>query len=305
MASPYLLLTLLFVACFSLATRLQTWYQGWDGSRTQSSGVINILMGDSRRLFANHFFVKADIYFHSGYYPSIFDHAKLHESSSMTQTTITGEQHDHIANGRDHHAEEREGDFMGTPKDWVERFGRNFYISRHTHLESNGDEREILPWLRISADLDPQRVETYTVAAYWLRNRLGKVKEAEQFLREGLRANPQSYEILFELGRVAFENRKDSQVARNIWELALRRWREQEERKSKPDVFLHQQIVGHLAEVEEQAGNWDAAKKYLDELKKYSPSPLEIQKQIDNILQQHSLPSAPQPTSSRDSKLKN
>ena len=30
-------------------------------------------MGDSRRLFANQFFVEADVYFHSGYYPTIFD----------------------------------------------------------------------------------------------------------------------------------------------------------------------------------------------------------------------------------------
>ena len=32
-------------------------------------------MGDSRQLFANHFFTKADVYFHSGYYPSVFDQA--------------------------------------------------------------------------------------------------------------------------------------------------------------------------------------------------------------------------------------
>ena len=58
-------------------------------------------------------------------------------------------------------------------------------ITEHTHLEG-GNEREILPWLRLSAELDPQRVETYTVAAYWLRA-VGKMVEAEHFLREGLR----------------------------------------------------------------------------------------------------------------------
>ncbi len=289
MTSPFLVLTLLFVICFSAAARLQVWYQNWRGSRTQTSGVLNILMGDSRRLFANHFFVKADIYFHSGYYPSIFDQAKLHENSPMTQTTSADEHHEHDENCG-HHDDEHKGDFMGTPKDWVERLGRNFYVSKHTHLENGSDEREILPWLRISADLDPQRVETYTVAAYWLRSRLGKVNEAEQFLREGLRANPQSFEILFELGRVAYENRKDSQAARNIWELALRRWREQEEGKGEPETVVHQEIVGHLAELEEQAGNWEAAKKYLEALKKHSPSPQEIQKHIDEINQKQSLP---------------
>ena len=38
--------------------------------------------------------------------------------------------------------------------------------------------------------------ETYTVTAYWLRERMGKVDEAEQFLREGLRENPDSYEFM-------------------------------------------------------------------------------------------------------------
>src|SRR5437667_4857091 len=67
-------------------------------------------------------------------------------------------------------------------------------------LGESSDVREILPWLRLSAELDPNSVRTYTVAAYWLRERMGKVAEAEQFLREGLRANPGSYAILFELG---------------------------------------------------------------------------------------------------------
>ncbi|MBI3849290.1 MAG: hypothetical protein HY298_03210 [Verrucomicrobia bacterium] len=302
MASPYLLLTLLFVASFSLAARLQLWYQGWEGSRSQSSGVLNVLMGDSRRLFANHFFVKADVYFHSGYYPSIFDQAKLHENSPMIQTTATGAKPDHEAHEHKDQEAEQKADIFGPPKDWIDRFGRHFYPSHHTHLEKNGDEREILPWLRLSADLDPQRVETYTVAAYWLRSRLGRVNEAEQFLREGLRANPKSYEILFELGRVADENRKDPKAAQNLWELALRRWHEQEAAKREPNVFLHQEIVGHLAELEERKGNWDVALGYLEQLKKYSPFPEVVQKEIDQVQQKQAKPSASEPPGTRGAK---
>ena len=53
-----------------------------------------------------------------------------------------------------------------------------------------------MPWLQISQELDPHRVDTYLVTAYWLRNRMHKVNEAEQFLREGLRANPGNAAIL-------------------------------------------------------------------------------------------------------------
>ena len=72
---PFLVLLLLLAACFSLATVIQPRAQGWS-KRAGSGSVLKVLLGDSRRLFANHFFVQADVSFHSGYYPSIFDQAQ-------------------------------------------------------------------------------------------------------------------------------------------------------------------------------------------------------------------------------------
>src|SRR6266851_5137891 len=209
--------------------------------------ILQFLLGDGRRIFANHFFVKADIYFHSGYYPSIFDR----NQAPMDAHHMTGEETGHEDQEQEH---EKEMSFLGPPRDWFERFGRHFLVTEHTHLEG-GNEREILPWLQLSAELDPQRVETYTVAAYWLRKRLGKVAEAEQFLREGLRANPNSPEILFELGRLYFESYHDTVRARNVWELALRKWTAQESGKKEPDLFLLEEIAVNLSALEEQAGN--------------------------------------------------
>ena len=77
---------------------------------------------------------------------------------------------------------EKQMHFLGPPRDWIERFGRHFIITEHTHLAGK-NRSEILPWLKLSAELDPQKIETYTVAAFWLRD-LGKIKEAERFLRE-------------------------------------------------------------------------------------------------------------------------
>src|SRR6266705_3065570 len=192
--SNVLILLLLAGACFSLSTILQPRAAAWSGRR-DSGNVLKVLLGDGRRMFANHFFVKADVTFHSGYYPSIFDQIQAPTNSQhMTAQEGSKEEEEH----------EKEMDFLGKPRDWFESFGRHFMIREHTHLEG-GAEREMLPWLRVSAALDPQRIDTYTVAAYWLR-RLGKVTDAEQFLREGLRANPNSYDILFELGRLYHEN---------------------------------------------------------------------------------------------------
>src|SRR5687767_5078662 len=66
-------LALLAVVAVSLATMLEPWFQNWAGSRTESDNLLQVALGDSRRLFARHFFTKADVYFHNGYYPTIYD----------------------------------------------------------------------------------------------------------------------------------------------------------------------------------------------------------------------------------------
>src|SRR6266700_7871878 len=130
--SNVLILLLLAGACFSLSTILQPHAAAWSGRR-DSGNVLKVLLGDGRRLFANHFFVKADVYFHSGYYPSIFDQA---QAPKDTRHLTAEEKEGHEAE-KDH---EKEMDFLGPPTDWIQRFGRHFLVTEHTHL-SGGTER--------------------------------------------------------------------------------------------------------------------------------------------------------------------
>ena len=279
MPAPQLILSLLLLICFTLATWLQPWQEKWAGGRSKSDNLLDVVLGDSRQLFANHFFVKADVYFHSGYYPSIFD-------QSPGETSHISAAKDAADDGTEAHHEHQESEetaFLGPPRDWIDRFSRHFFPSRHSHLDKPGESREILPWLRIAADLDPHKVETYTVASYWLRQHLNEVDQAEQFLREGWKANPDSYEILFELGRVFDENRHDPQRARNVWELALLKWRRFAVSDSTHDRFLLEQILTHLAQLEEREDHREAALRYLEELKSVSPRPEMIQGQIDEL----------------------
>jgi tetratricopeptide (TPR) repeat protein len=178
---------------------------------------------------------------------------------------------------------EKQMNFLGPPRDWIERFGRHFIVTEHTHLEGN-NRSEILPWLKLAAELDPQKIETYTVAAYWLRD-LGKVKEAERFLREGLLNNPESYDILFELGHLYYENNHDPARTRKIWDLALRRWSEQETADKKPDLLKLGQIAVNLARLEEKEGNLARAIQLLELSQKGSPHPEVLQPQIDELKQ--------------------
>src|SRR5713101_6636066 len=121
--STILILLLLIGTCFSLSTILQPRAAAWSGRR-DSGNVLKVLLGDGRRLFANHFFVKADVYFHSGYYPSIFDQAQAPKyTCHMTsqEGSQTEEEHEKAMN------------FLGAPKDWIELFFRHLVTTENTH----------------------------------------------------------------------------------------------------------------------------------------------------------------------------
>jgi tetratricopeptide (TPR) repeat protein len=298
---PYVLsILLLVVVAFSFATALEPWHQSWEGGRTQADNLLEVALGDSRELLARHFFAKADSYFHNGFAPTIFD---------KTEGVETG----HMAGNASE--EEGEHNLLGKPRDWIDGFSRNFYPSRHSHLgegkcdkcdhhgtgdehaehrahdEAQGaDEREILPWLKLSLQLDPKRVETYVVAAYWLKNSLKKVDAAERLLREGLQNVPGNPEILFELGRIQLDDRHDVGRARNLWELALKKWNERERDRENPNLFILSQILGNLAILEENAGRPNEAIQHLRRLQTFSPNKASIAKWIETLQTPHQQP---------------
>jgi tetratricopeptide (TPR) repeat protein len=273
--APALFLCLLCTTAFTLGAILQQRVYSWTGRG--GGRLMQVLLGDGRRVLANQFFTTADIYFHSGAYPSIFDRRYTPTNSAVARgVRESPEQED-----AEH---DREMALLNRPLDWIERFGRNFQITKETHL-AGGKAREILPWLKLSADLDPKNVDTYTVASYWLRVRLGKPKEAEEFLREGLLANPDSYEILLELGRLYSDNYHDLTRARNLWEAAYRRWNKREASKPSPDLRALDQITVGLAWLEEKEGHYGEAIKWLKIAlaKKASPNPEGLEARLKEL----------------------
>jgi tetratricopeptide (TPR) repeat protein len=268
--SASIILAALLTLAFTLATILPPQVAQWS-SHAKSDNFLSLMFGDSRKIFANQFYTMADVYFHSGYYPSVFDRAKK-------ESEVAEASHGHT----DTPDEEAKEDFFGKPKDWIDRFGRNFRIMHHTHLE-NGNEREILPWLKLAAELDPQKIETYTVSAYYLSAHLHQPREAELFLREGLRNNPDNCEILFELGRVYYENDHDVTRARNLWELGVRKSAALPEPKSIADKAILDRLLDHLAKLEDENGNFAQAIHWLQTAKSVSPDPAALQERIAEI----------------------
>jgi tetratricopeptide (TPR) repeat protein len=270
---PYAVLVLLLAAGFSLATALQGRVENWRLLQAHPDDLLNVVLGDWRRMFANQFFVQADVSFHGGYYPSIFDQARPATHDTRHLTAKEGE-----AAAEEH---EKRMQFLGPPRDWIERFGRHFLITEHTHLQGL-NEREILPWLKVASELDPHKIDSYAVAAYWLRS-LGKFDEAERFLREGLLNNPGNYDLLCDLGTLRYKNKHDPAHARKLWEFALRQWARAQAAGEKPDVLKLDTIAVSLARLEQAQGDYARALEMFELAKKASPNPEALEQQIQGL----------------------
>ncbi|MCS7091623.1 MAG: hypothetical protein RMN51_13425 [Verrucomicrobiota bacterium] len=295
--------TLLTVAV-SLAAWLEPRSETWRGGRARAEGLLATLLGDGRRLFANHFFVKADVYLHSGYYPSIFDQARqacdhgIGSNPEHTESEIAADTGS-CKSGCEHHDHEasHESGFLGPPRDWIDRLGRHFRVTQHTHLEDGVSESEILPWLRVAMELDPHQVEVYTTAAYWLGRRLGKVNQAEAVLRRGLRSNPDSEEILLELGRLAWEHRRDAERARHLWNAAERVWQRKYLSVNATNRVTLARMLALRAQMEETLGHTEEAIRYWSRLQEVSPHPEAVARRVA-ALRSH-LPQTPWPADAK------
>lgn len=298
-----MLIAALVVACFGTAARLSPQFEAWRGSRA-TGDFFTVLLGDGRRMFASTFYVKADAYYHSGYYPSIFDDNTAFQTAHMAEDTGAV----NSRNRGDEHG------FLGPERNWIDTFGRHFFPDRHTHLDEGGpsgdlggsaEVGEILPWLKLSADLDPDNVQTYTVTAFWLRERMKNVAGADAVLHEGIRNCPDSYEIFFELGRLYYESYHDRDRARNVWEHGVQLWLRLDPQMPKgrrpvmdlvddwlnrplklvqeqtDSQLLMEQLTTHLGQLETEAGNWTRAIEWLQAAERVSLTPDRIQQRIN------------------------
>lgn len=289
MRRPGLILLLLFVSCLALSGFVLR--EDALRGRDHAKSALAMLFGDGRRLFANHFLAKADAYFHRGRYPSIFDVAEQERGNHLVESVEAGTaepghvhgpecnhsgEETHVHDESCSHAEPAKG-----PDDWIARLAARFKPDRHLHLEG-GNEKEMLPWVRLAVEMDPHNVDAYTVGGYWLRQ-LGWTGEAEKFLREGQRNNPDSYEIYFELGRLAELTAQDKDRVGRLYELAAARWQAANARLAEPDTHALAQILGRMGKAHEAQGKLHVAIRDYTLLKRVSPKPEQVQRLIDAL----------------------
>ncbi len=261
---------------FTIATALDPFMQQIFPRKATSVDLIHVLLGNARELLANHLIKKADVYFHAGYYPSIFHEA----AQARSRDHLHSEEYDE-------HAHEKEMSFLSKPKDIIDRFGRYFYPTEHRHLHGH-ETAEILPWLKFAASVDPQNVESYVITAFWLRRELHKPDQAEAFLREGLKANPNNLTLLYELARLRWEEYADPLKATNLLHFVLNSLRpkiQQEPNPEQIEIFHRAAIL--LAHIYEQQRDFKSAVSILQQTLELNtaPKPEVIQQKIEELNQ--------------------
>lgn len=152
------------------------------------------MLGEARAIVSNMSILQADIYMHGG-----VGHFYEEHGGGMAITEEEG--HDEHGHGA-----------LVKPKisTWnvLLKLSEAVAITDHKHLHGS-EASEMIPWLYYAARTDPNNVMAYSLTAFWLGDKLGKVEDALAFLKEGLSYNPSSWELDAEIGRIYFQHLKD------------------------------------------------------------------------------------------------
>jgi len=182
-----------------LALRIDTYRQACASEQpTSDVPVFMRFLGEGRSLVSSLSILQADRYFHGG-----VGHFSGEGCAVTERENITGEEHEGHEGHEDHVLYSRNILF---------RISQEIAATEHIHL--HGDQiKEIIPWLYYAAEIDSQNIQAYTLTGYYLCDRLDKVDQAIDFLQEGLKKNPDSWEINAELGRIYFQHIKNHETA--------------------------------------------------------------------------------------------
>jgi len=170
------------------------------------SDILMQVLGGTADLASDAAYKEADVYFHGG---------------------VTGgcphEDKDHCEDEAAHnHAMPADLPLMGV----VERLHSATAPTIHRHLQGR-DERELLPWFMAAVRLNPHNIEAWRTGTYWFY-RTGDTKQAESFITDAIRANPNDYRVYMERGVLHHRIGKWSAAVQDL-EIADRLWKNDSE----------------------------------------------------------------------------
>lgn len=202
--------------------------------RNESAAAL--ILGEIRSSMSDIIFIKTELYLHSGVaykldldYDALSSKGNVVEKSRDREITIENIlPEDRTGSGDDElqfHCEgaktvipTRQKDFRGMIGE-LHRRVKPWQDPSKPHLHTDG--AELLPWYRLMTLSDPHNIRGYVIGAWWLKHyqKRPQLLEAIKFLDEGIRYNPDSYQLYLMKGHI---NRtlEDHQEARLLYRKA-------------------------------------------------------------------------------------
>ncbi|MCA1947823.1 MAG: tetratricopeptide repeat protein [Armatimonadetes bacterium] len=179
------------------------------------------LVGQFRTSLSSWLWLRTDLYLHNGVQMRRMTREEI-ASGRQAETPHHEGEHDEIAKGETDVVTvipPKERDFRGVFGDVERAISAYKDMKGHTH----NDPRKALPLFRLMAWLDPEFTAAWTTGAYVYS--LDRTPEAYAraiaFLREGLRANPDSIELHQQMGQALLVWRREPEQARRHLERAI------------------------------------------------------------------------------------
>jgi tetratricopeptide (TPR) repeat protein len=201
--SAAVLLFLCLIAVIFLTPKIDAYNYAFTVLKTARDVPFFVrFLGESRAILSNLSILQADLYLHGGV---------GHFTEEHKEGLAIGQREEGVHEEEDA-CEHKKSPGKVNPFNILFRISEEKDITEHIHL--HGDQtKELIPWFYFSAKIDPHNVLAYTLGSYWLAAKMNKVEEGFVFLKEGLRNNPDSWEINAELGRMYFTYTGDHEAA--------------------------------------------------------------------------------------------
>ena len=168
--------------------------------------VLSVAFSDAREELASILVHRADSYFHGGI---DFDCHAVHGHDHEPEHGEDEHEHD------DHHDGHVHDGGWFDPWEWIGSRVRAPGV--HRHLEG-AETMELMPWLWAGVRADPRNVANWTTAWYVASHMAKDHALAREILAEARRANPESMELAFTMGREAYGGgRGDAAAAERLF----------------------------------------------------------------------------------------
>ncbi len=151
------------------------------------------------------------------------------------------------------------------------------------HVHREGDQvREIVPWLWMASRADPNNIQHYLVASFWLAHEAGQSDLARALLAEARWNNPFSYPIAMEDALIALKHGEVNDAA-SLLNAGLAFWDIAKDNESEEARHDRSRMLLYRALIHEGRGKKEEAIADLQEILRLYPERKEIELRISEL----------------------